>query len=115
MKSKSKPGPVPPEGAGLWGQGHMSKGMIYIFVAGILVDTSLCFWCLGASNLHVDLVFVIFYYCGVSPIRARSNFNVAPSQGSRQKNLLELFQGSTVTGVTQKEYARAIPRMGLED
>ena len=46
----------------------MSKEMIYIFVAGILVDTSLCFWCLGASNLHVDLDFVIFYYCGVSPI-----------------------------------------------
>ena len=46
----------------------MSKEMIYIFVAGILVDTSLCFWCLGASNLHVDLDFDIFYYCGVSPI-----------------------------------------------
>ena len=59
---------MPPEGPGLWGQGHMSKEMIYIFVAGILVDKSLCFWCLGASNLHVDLVFIMFYYCGVSPI-----------------------------------------------
>ena len=48
----------------------MSKEMIYMFVAGILVDTSLCFWCLGASNLHVDLVFVIFSYCSVSPIGA---------------------------------------------
>ena len=51
---------MPPEGPGLWGQGHMSKEMIYIFVAGILVDTALCLWCLGASNLHVGLVFVIF-------------------------------------------------------
>ena len=63
-------GAVPPEGPGLWGQGHMSKGMIYIFVAGILVHTFLCFGCLVASNLHIDLVFVIFYYCGVSPIGA---------------------------------------------
>ena len=62
--------PVPPEGPGLWGQGHMSKEMTYVFVAGILVDMSLCFWCLGASNLHVDLVFVIFSYCSVSPIGA---------------------------------------------
>ena len=61
---------MPPEGPGLWGQGHMSKEMICIFVAGILVDASLCVWCLGASNLHVGLVFVIFYYCGVSPIGA---------------------------------------------
>ena len=52
---------MPPEPGTLWGQEHMSKGMIYIFVAGILVDTSLCFWCLGASNLHVDFVYVIFY------------------------------------------------------
>ena len=48
----------------------MSKNTIIIFVAGILVDTSLCFWCLGASNLHIGLVFVIFDYCGVSPIGA---------------------------------------------
>ena len=61
---------MPPEGPGLWGQGHMSKGMIYIFVAGILVHTFLCFGCLGASNLHIDLVFIIFYHCGVSPIGA---------------------------------------------
>ena len=51
--------PVPPEGPGLWGQGHMSKGMFYLFVASFLVDTSLCFWCLGALNLQVHLVFVI--------------------------------------------------------
>ena len=48
----------------------MSKEMIYIFVAGSLVDTPLCFWGLGASNLHVDLVFVILYNCGVSPVGA---------------------------------------------
>ena len=36
----------------------------------------------------------------------RSNFKVAPSRGSRQKNLLELFQGSTLTGVAPKEFVR---------
>ena len=61
---------MPPEGPGLWGQEHMSKGMIYIFVAGILVDASLCFWCLGASNLLVEFVFAIFSYCGASSIGA---------------------------------------------
>ena len=55
-------GAVPPEGPGLWGQGHMSKEMINIFVAGILVDASLCFWCLGASNLHVGLVYFFLFF-----------------------------------------------------
>ena len=44
---------MPPEGPGLWGQGHMSKGMLYIFVASILVDTPLCLWFLGVLNLQV--------------------------------------------------------------
>ena len=50
---------MPPEGPGLWGQGHMSKEMIYIFVAGILVDTSLCF---GVSVLRIFMLalFLLF-------------------------------------------------------
>ena len=63
-------GPVPPEGPGLWGHGHMSKGMFYMVVAGILVDTSCCFWCLCALNFLVDLVFVTCCYYGVSPLGA---------------------------------------------
>ena len=47
----------------------MSKEMIYIYAAGILVDASLCFWCLGASNFHVDLVFAIVVFV-VAPIGA---------------------------------------------
>ena len=52
--------------------------MIYIFVAGILVHTFLCFGCLGASNLHIDLVFIIFYHCGVSPIGAGAPQGTGP-------------------------------------
>ena len=37
----------------------------------------------------------------------RIYFKVALSRGSRRKNLL---QGSTLTGVAPKEFARAIPR-----
>ena len=53
-----------------WGYGHMSKGMLYMVVAGILVDTSSCVWCLCALNVHVDLVFVTCCYYGVPPLGA---------------------------------------------
>ena len=60
---------APRESRALGARAHGERNDLH-FVAGIWVDASLCFWCLGASNLHVGLVFLIFYYCGVSPIEA---------------------------------------------